>query len=177
MLKSDIPSDKRPKYEYEYLIECLMHSLTSDKIKKSYNNQYFEFLGDGVLSIFLSWHLIMNNPNSKDVDVDKLRIENSSSKKLLEIAISDENTFEEYLIHPQYKLLEYYCPPTLKKSHYFSIKHFEINKEFEKLNEELSEKYKEVKELDHQEEDEESKESGEYEFEDDEEEDPEEGNP
>lgn len=98
-------------YEFEYFSEWVMHALTVEKIKKTYNNQFFEFLGDGVLAIFLAWHLVLHNPTSKDLDVDKLRIEASSSKKLFEIATNSNNYFEDYLIQPGYKLLEFFVPP------------------------------------------------------------------
>lgn len=110
-----------------------MHALTSEKIKKSYNNQFFEFLGDGVLAVFLAWYLVISNPNSKDTDVDKLRIEHSSSKKLFQIATNEVNYFEDYLIHPGYKILEYFVPPVIKKGSYFDIKHFELAPEVKQL--------------------------------------------
>ena len=134
-------------YEFEYLCECVMHALTSDKIKKSYNNQYFEFLGDGVLAIFLAWHLVISNPNSKDTDIDKLRIEHSSSKKLFQIATNDTNYFEDYLIHPGYKILEYFVPPVIKKGNYFDIKHFELAEEVKQLYKDMKPKIDRINNL------------------------------
>ena len=82
---------------------------------------------------FLAWYLVISNPNSKDTDVDKLRIEHSSSKKLFQIATNDTNYFEDYLIHPGYKMLEYFVPPVIKKGNHFDIKHLELDEEVRQL--------------------------------------------
>ena len=104
-------------------------------------------MGDGVLAIFLAWYLVISNPNSKDTDVDKLRIEHSSSKKLFQIATNDTNYFEDYLIHPGYKMLEYFVPPVIKKGSYFDIKHFELDEEVRQLYKKMKQEIDDINAL------------------------------
>jgi hypothetical protein len=123
----------------------MQEAFTCEKFKKGYDNCILEFLGDGVVSIFLAWHLILNNPGSKDVEVDGLRIENSSSKSLYKISVDESKNINLYnnidhelydkdfvvnnISHPTHKILEYFCPPFIKSSNYYSIHFFERNED------------------------------------------------
>jgi len=72
----------------EHLIENIQESLTVDKCRKNYDNSYLEFLGDGVISLLLAWDLILKRDYmdpSNQIDIDTLRIQYSSLRKLVEL--------------------------------------------------------------------------------------------
>jgi len=126
---------------FEHLIDNIEESLTPEKIDKYINNNYLEFLGDGVISVLLAWDLIMkqmykNNNNQNDIDTE--RIQNSSSRKLIELCkdaeIYNKNFandqkeedyddlfnfplnycyLHDYIVRPGYKLFNFFCAPLL----------------------------------------------------------------
>ena len=124
--------DDRDKWNilFDLLVENIQEAFTSDKAKRTYDNSFLEFLGDGVISIFLAWHLIINFPMSKDVDVDSLRIENSSSKKLFEIMTNEDYRLHEFTGIPVHKTLEFFIPPVIRSSYYLAAKFFDRNPAF-----------------------------------------------
>ena len=130
-MKNSYKDDRdRSNILFDLLIENIQEAFTSDKVKRIYDNSFLEFLGDGVISIFLAWDLIIKYPMPKDVDIDSLRIENSSSKKLFEIMTNEKFRFHEYVGIPVHKTLEFFTPPVIKSSYYLSAKFFDRNPAF-----------------------------------------------
>lgn len=75
---------------FENLIENVEEAFTIEKTSK-YDNSFLEFLGDGVISLFLAWDLVIHNVRWRDQpDLDSRRIQGSSSKKLFEVNIQQE---------------------------------------------------------------------------------------
>ena len=124
--------DDRDKWNilFDLLIENIQEAFTSDKAKRTYDNSFLEFLGDGVLSIFLAWDLIIKYPMPKDVDIDSLRINKSSSKKFFEIMTNDDFRLYEFIGIPVHKTLEFFIPPVIKSSYYLAAKFFDRNPAF-----------------------------------------------
>ena len=69
----------------EYFIETFREAMTKDKINKKKNNSFLEFLGDGVLSLLVAWDLILTRSYEKGKEIDNMRIEKTSSRKLFEV--------------------------------------------------------------------------------------------
>ena len=113
---------------FDLLVENIQEAFTSDKAKRIYDNSFLEFLGDGVLSIFLAWDLIINYPMPKDVD--SLRINKSNSKGLFEIMTNEEFGLHEFTGIPVHKTLEFFTPPVIKSSYYYDAKFFDRNPAF-----------------------------------------------
>lgn len=81
--------DERDKgfQRFENLVENVEEAFTIDKTSK-YDNSFLEFLGDGVISLFLAWDLVTHYVRWRDqADLDTRRIQGSSSKKLFEVNI------------------------------------------------------------------------------------------
>ena len=118
--------DKRDKgcIIFDLFMDNVQEAFSTDKISRKINNTYLEFLGEGVISLFLAWDMIINHPNSKDADIDSKRIENSSTKKFLEVMSNKENKLYEYSGIPVHKTLEFFVPPFLKSSYYLKAKFF-----------------------------------------------------
>ena len=130
-MKNTYKDDRdRSNILFDLLIENIQEAFTSDKVKRIYDNSFLEFLGDGVISIFLAWDLIIKYPMPKDVDIDSLRINKSSSKKFFEIMTNEEFRFHEYVGIPVHKTLEFFTPPVIKSSYYLSAKFFDRNPAF-----------------------------------------------
>ena len=117
---------------FEILLDNVQEAFTPIEAKREYDNSILEFLGDGVISVLLAWSLIINNPTSRDSDVDSLRIECSSSKKLFEIMTNDEYRLYEYAGIPIHKTLEYFIPPVIKSKYYLKAKFSDWSSEFYK---------------------------------------------
>ena len=113
---------------FDLLVENIQEAFTSDKAKRTYDNSFLEFLGEGVITIFLAWHLIINFPMFKDAD--SLRIENSSSKRLFEIMTNENYRLHEFTGIPVHKTLEFFVPPVIRSSYYLAAKFFDRNPAF-----------------------------------------------
>jgi len=163
-------NSKRDKSQlhFEHLIENIQEALTPSKCKMHYDNSYLEFLGDGVLSMLLAWDLIMKqiykNTNNQG-DIDTLRIQNSSSRKLIELCKdaeifnkdfrinqgeneedpffnfpSDYSYLYEYIVKPIHKNFDFFQFPLLNQRYDIQILYYENHEKAEKLNKILTEK-------------------------------------
>jgi hypothetical protein len=111
---------------FEYLLENVQEAFTIDKSGRGYDNSYLEFLGDGVISIFVVWDLVLKYGfGSTDIDIDTQRIQTTSLKKLYNIGVHPKYNLFEFLIVPQHKVLEFFIFPLLKLSPFLTIKFFE----------------------------------------------------
>lgn len=130
--------DRGTQY-FENLVDTVQEAFTCEKVNKAHNNIFLEFLGDGVLSMFLAWDLVIRTMNNKSTDdIDSMRIQNSSAKKLYEICVADRFKLYEYMTVPLYKVLEFFVYPIFKINDFIQFRFAERREYFDEVTSAIS---------------------------------------
>ena len=109
---------------FDMLTENIEEAFTSEKAKRTFDNSFLEFLGEGVISLILGWNCALFNSNKNIEEVMNLTKIKTHHNSMFNIIVDEERGYLDYIGIPIHKTLEFFIPSIVKPPYYLQTKFF-----------------------------------------------------